>query len=81
MSIQVTHPSSPASLSAFRPPLKHSNPPPLTCRISLLALSSRMKRAMDSWAMAMSLMKRAVLAVSLRLCTKMRTWRGGGERE
>ena len=86
--IQVTHPGYTcaqfarlySSLPAFCLPFRYSNPP-LTCRISLLALSSRMKRAMDSWAMAMSLMKRAVLAVSLRLCTKMRTWRGGGERE
>lgn len=48
-----------------------------TCRISLLALSSLRNLAMASLVMAVSLMYRAVLAVSLRLCTKMRTCRHG----
>lgn len=48
--------------------------PELTCRISRLALSSRMNLARWSLSRAVCFRYCAVLAVSLRLCTKMSTW-------
>lgn len=51
--------------------VRHARP---TCKTSLEALSSFMKRVRVSFFMASSLRKRAVFAVSLRLCTKMSIW-------